>query len=343
MAAERTELHVNVLTGLIEQGMPVVVLSPHLHDAVLSCRALLTYAAGRTSVTVVTLFTEPGQPPYTMSARRYLRQAGARDADAVFSWRRAQDRAALEPLGITCVHAGLTEAPLRRPAGGGSRLARLRPDLAQIYPYRRPHVTSGRSGSADAGTLRETREIIQRVAGSGLSLVLAPLGVGGHVDHILVRAAAQRSGAPVAYYRDFPGDRRDLAVEAFIYRHDLVETRWPEPAEAEAEPIRAYGCRARKGFPGADVPAAPEVFFSAASPSATASSAWWRLGVRPGPAAEQRGPARHLREVSASPSATATCRSSPADPSPADPSPAGPGPAGPGFAGPGRRWCWPRS
>jgi hypothetical protein len=47
-------------------------------------------------------------------------------------------------------------------------------------------------------------------------------GVGGHVDHILVRTAAQSSGAPVAYYSDFPGNRRDTVVEAFIYRHDLV-------------------------------------------------------------------------------------------------------------------------
>jgi LmbE family N-acetylglucosaminyl deacetylase len=263
-----------VLAGLIEQGMPVVVLSPHLTDAALSCGALMTYAVSRTPVTVVTFFTEGGQAPYTMAARRYLRQAGGGDADAVFGRHRDQDRAALEPLGITCVHAGLTDALFRRRAAGGR--SRPAPGLAHTYPSRRARVTSGRIAVADAGTLREAREIIQQVAGSGLSLVLAPLGAGGHVDHILVRTAAQGSGAPVAYYREVPDNRRDQAAEAFIYRHDLVETRWPEPAEAKAELIGTYGSHSRKLFRGTGDPLAPEVFYSAAKPAATASAAWWR-------------------------------------------------------------------
>ena len=67
---------VNMLTEAIEQGVPLVVLSPHLDDAVLSCGALLIYACRRTPVTVATLFTEAGSPPYTLSARRYLGQVG---------------------------------------------------------------------------------------------------------------------------------------------------------------------------------------------------------------------------------------------------------------------------
>jgi len=251
--------------------MPVVVLAPHLGDAALSCGALLTYAVSRTPITVVTFFTEGGQAPYARSARRYLRQVGARDAEMAYQWRRDEDRAALEPLGITCVHAGLTEALFRR------RPANLnRSRLTHVYPFYRAHATSGRIVTADAGMLREVREIIHRVAGSGTNLVLAPLGVGGHVDRILVRTAAQSSGAPVAYYRDFPGNRRDPAAEAFIYRHDLVETRWPEPAEAKATLIRTYESQAGKRFRGAGHALAPEVFFSAARPAATASSAWWR-------------------------------------------------------------------
>jgi hypothetical protein len=92
----------------------------------------------------------------------------------------------------------------------------------------------------------------------------------------LVRTAAQSSGGPVAYYRDVPGSRRDPAAEAFVYRHDLVETRWPESAEAKAELIRTYGSLTGQRLRGAGDPLPPEVFFSAARPAATASSAWWR-------------------------------------------------------------------
>jgi LmbE family N-acetylglucosaminyl deacetylase len=277
-AARSAENEDSGLAGLVDEGMPVVVLAPHLGDAVLSCGALLTYAVSRTQVTVVTFFTEAGQAPYTWSARWRLRKAGERDAEAVYQRRRTQDRAALEPLGITCVHAGLTEAPFRRrPAGPGrSPLARLRPGSAHIYPSYRAHVTSGQVVAADAGTLREVREIIHRVAGSGLPLVLAPLGAGGHVDHILVRNAALSSGAPVAFYREFPHNQRDCASDAFIYRHGLAEAPSPEPGQAKAELIRAYESQLRTQFRGAEIPLLPEAFFSAGRPCAAASSAWWR-------------------------------------------------------------------
>jgi LmbE family N-acetylglucosaminyl deacetylase len=265
------------LAGLVDEGVPVIVLAPHLGDAVLSCGALMTYAGSRTQVTVVTFFTEAGQAPYTWSARRYLRKVGERDAEAVYQRRRAQDRAALEPLGITCVHAGLTEAPFRRPASlGRSPLARRRPEFAHICPSYRAHVSSGHVAAADAGTVREVREIIHRVAGSDLNLVLAPLGAGGHVDHILVRNAALSSGAPVAFYREFPHNERDSASDGFIYRHGLAETTSPQPGQAKAELIRAYESQLRTQFRGNEIPLVPEVFFSAGRPCAAASSAWWR-------------------------------------------------------------------
>ncbi|HEX2821728.1 MAG TPA: PIG-L family deacetylase [Streptosporangiaceae bacterium] len=262
MTAERTGMQENVLAGLIEQGVPLTVLAPHLDDAVLSCGALITHAASRTAVTVTTFFTEGGQGPYTMSARRYLHQVGERHAKALYQQRRAEDRAALEPLDITCVHAGLTEALFRRRPVSRSRsgLGRMLPELAHAYPSYRKHVTSGRIAAADAGTLRAARAIVQRVAESGPHLVLAPLGVGGHVDHVLVHTAAQSSGIPVVYYSDFPYNQRDSARDAFIHRTGLVETQWPV-TEAKVELIRAYRTQLWSLFRGADIPLAPEVFF----------------------------------------------------------------------------------
>jgi LmbE family N-acetylglucosaminyl deacetylase len=259
MTAARTDRQENLLAGLIEQGVPLTVLAPHLDDAVLSCGALITHAASRTAVTVTTFFTEGGPGPYTLSARRYLRQVGERNAEALYQQRRAEDRAALEPLGITWVHAGLTEALFRRRPVSRSRsgLARVLPELAHAYPSFRAHVTSGQLAAADAGTLREARAVIQRAAASGPQLVLAPLGVGGHVDHVLVRTAAENSGIQVVYYSDFPYNQRDAARGAPA---GLAETRWPV-TEAKVELIRAYRSQLWSLFRGADIPVAPEVFF----------------------------------------------------------------------------------
>jgi LmbE family N-acetylglucosaminyl deacetylase len=254
---------VNMLTEAIEHGAPLVVLSPHLDDAVLSCGALMIYAARYIPVTVATLFTEAPPPPYTLSARRYLRQVGAGDAESLYRQRRAEDRAALEPMGVSWVHAGLTEAlyRLRPRPGGPSRWARLLPELGHIYPLYRRDIISGRIAPADGGTLHGVSDVIRRLACPGPGLVLAPLGIGGHVDHVLVRTAAERSGALVGYYSDFPYNQRHPAVPAFVQRDGLVEVRWPLLIEAKPELIAAYRTQARALFPGGAIPVVPEVFF----------------------------------------------------------------------------------
>src|ERR1019366_2525021 len=161
------------------------------------------------------------------------------------------------------VHAGLTEAQYRHRNVAGSRRwwSGLLPELAHIYPVYRVHVVSGRVAPADAGTLRQACEFIQRLACPGPALVLAPLGVGGHVDHVLVRTAAERSGARVVYYSDFPYNQRDPVYNAFIQRKGLVEMRWVKLAEAKAELIRAYGTQVETLFQGGRIPLVPEVFF----------------------------------------------------------------------------------
>jgi LmbE family N-acetylglucosaminyl deacetylase len=261
---------VNMLSEAIEQGVPLVVLSPHLDDAALSCGALMIHARQRTTVTVATLFTEGGPPPYTLSARRNLRQVGAPDAETLYRQRRMEDRAALEPMGLTCRHAGLTEAQFRRRAVAGSRRrwAAMLPELAHVYPVYRVHVVSGRVAPADAGTLSQASQFIQRMARPALALVLAPLGVGGHVDHVLARTAAERSGTRVVYYSDFPYNQSHPADQAFVRRNGLVETRWPPLTEAKAELIRAYRTQARALFPGGRIPLVPEVFFMPGDPGA---------------------------------------------------------------------------
>jgi LmbE family N-acetylglucosaminyl deacetylase len=254
---------VNVLTEAIERGLPLVVVSPHLDDAALSCGGLMAHAASRTSVTVVTLFTEANRGPHTLSARRYLHQVGAHSAETLYQQRRAEDRAALEPKGITCVHAGLTEALFRRrPVKARRRLwAHLMPELAHIYPVYRLHLTSGRIATADADTLRDAEGFVQRLVGSGRHLLMAPLGVGGHVDHVLARSVAERSGARVVYYSDFPYNQQNPVPDGFIQRNGLMKMQGFEFSTARAELIRAYRTQVQAMFPGGRIPLAHEVFF----------------------------------------------------------------------------------
>jgi LmbE family N-acetylglucosaminyl deacetylase len=78
----------------------VVVLSPHLDDAVISCGAFLSAHPG---TTVVTVFC--GVPPTIIDPPNWWSQiSGFGPGDDVVAARRAEDRRALDRLGATAVH-----------------------------------------------------------------------------------------------------------------------------------------------------------------------------------------------------------------------------------------------
>jgi LmbE family N-acetylglucosaminyl deacetylase len=72
---------------------PLVVVSPHLDDAVLGCGALLAHHPG---AAVVTVFA--GRPPAGAPLRQWDQAAGFRPGDDVIGARRAEDLAALQKL-----------------------------------------------------------------------------------------------------------------------------------------------------------------------------------------------------------------------------------------------------
>jgi LmbE family N-acetylglucosaminyl deacetylase len=255
---------VDALTEAMNDLTQLVVLSPHLDDAVLSCGALMDHARTRMPVTVATLFTEAGLPPYTLSARAYLRQTGAHDAEQLYRARRAEDRAVLDGAAINCIHTGLTEALFRRRARPlldlFPRAGRLMPELCHIYPTYRLHISGGRISPYDAAALRGVLDAIDHLAPASSGLLLAPLAVGRHVDHVLVRTAAELSRKRVAYYSDFPYNMRHLADPAFVERNALLPMVWARGLAAKPALIRGYRTQSGALFRGDQIPLVPEVY-----------------------------------------------------------------------------------
>jgi LmbE family N-acetylglucosaminyl deacetylase len=172
----------------------LIVLSPHLDDAALSCGARIARAvdAGR-PVVVATFFTqdEPRVPPSRLAAD--LRRWWKLPAGEVMQLRREEDLEACRRLGAEPLHLDLPEAPYRKDARG----AILYPELTALF---------GEVAADDLPWREQIAGIIAELAaGAGTDPeLLAPLGVGGHVDHQLVRGAAQRTGRELAYYEEFP-------------------------------------------------------------------------------------------------------------------------------------------
>jgi LmbE family N-acetylglucosaminyl deacetylase len=242
----------------------LIVLSPHLDDAVLSCGALMNHACKETPTTVVTFFTEGGAPPYTHAAQYYLHKTGNRHASSLFLARRAEDQAVLEGAGISYVHVGLTEILFRRRAQPLlNRLpwtSRLIPELSYLYPTYRLHVIRGGISPDDVSTIRRILDTIDHLSPTSSTLFLAPLGIGGHKDHILVRTAAELSRKRMGYYSDFPYNTRYSVDPSFVQRNSLVQATWSHDLASKLPLIRAYQTQVDLLFPGEKIPVVPEVY-----------------------------------------------------------------------------------
>ncbi|MDD4736350.1 MAG: PIG-L family deacetylase [Kiritimatiellae bacterium] len=171
----------------------ILCISPHLDDAVLSCGGYLGARAAegkRVLVYTVAASGPVADTPLTYYARRYMERCGLTpDAGAL---RRAEDAEACGLLGVDFCHGGMLEAIYRTDPMTG---VVLYPDHRQVF---------GRPAALEATGLVES--LVEQFRGLPSACeVLSPLGVGGHVDHRLVRRAAEVCfGERLRYYEDFP-------------------------------------------------------------------------------------------------------------------------------------------
>lgn len=167
-------------------------LSPHLDDVVLSCGARVANASDRgVRVEILTVFAgdEPADPASPLVDTIYSLWSLA--AGTVMTTRRTEDLEAARILGAAATHWEEREAIHRRHPRTG---APLYPTIGRLF---------GPVDDAEEGRIEELAGRLATL--DHADLVVAPLGVGGHVDHRILRAAAERAfAADLAYYDEFP-------------------------------------------------------------------------------------------------------------------------------------------
>ncbi|WP_199566302.1 PIG-L deacetylase family protein [Streptomyces corynorhini] len=172
-----------------------IAVSPHLDDAVFSAGGVLALLA-RTGwqVQVITCFTATVAAPCPFALSTQLDKGLPADVDYM-ALRRAEDRAAQRHLGaLLPTHLPLPEAPHR----GYDSAPRL---------FQPPH----REDTAETD--------LRLLLGPHLAeadIVLAPQGIGDHVDHVLTaRAVAAAAGhARIGWWRDLPYAARTSMPDA---------------------------------------------------------------------------------------------------------------------------------
>lgn len=167
-------------------------VSPHLDDVAFSCggtMAALAAAGWRTHLATVFTATVPDPAGFALACQ--LDKGLAPEVDYM-ALRRAEDGRFATAVGAASLHhLPHVEAPHR---GYGSAAALFGPDLPGDDAWR-----------AIAGDLAEL------VGALAPDLVLAPQGLGNHVDHrqVIRAVLALPPGVPVLWYRDTPYVLRD--------------------------------------------------------------------------------------------------------------------------------------
>lgn len=163
-------MHLEVVELVIgDVDGPVVVLSPHLDDAVLSAWAVLRQAPA-VEVQVVVVFAGV---PAEGTTGQFDPIFGATDSAALVRQRRDEDIAALGRVGLVPVHLDLLD------------------DQYRTEPVSTADLVAAISAVAPAA-----------------SVVVAPAGIGRHPDHVAVRDAAfalvDASGVALWVFADQP-------------------------------------------------------------------------------------------------------------------------------------------
>lgn len=190
-----------------------IYLSPHLDDAVLSCGGMIFQQAQRgESIAVITACA--GSPPLPMVQSPIVQELHARWAASspermAFAdppaARRAEDLRALAELGTTiqAIHLDMLDCIYRVHPGSGGALYATGPSInAEVQP------DDPLTAQLDEAAPLHTK-----------ATLYVPLAVGRHVDHQVVRRAAEGWGiAPrqMVYYEDYPYAGEPGAIEAVV-------------------------------------------------------------------------------------------------------------------------------
>jgi LmbE family N-acetylglucosaminyl deacetylase len=184
----------------------LVIVSPHLDDAVLSLGALIAreVSAGR-RVEVVSCFTS-GPPLDTIAAERRV--------FGDYSMRRAEDERAMSVLGAQYRWLDLHERIWREPP---------LPRSSSVFPT---HVFRTPESMDEFAELATIRAELARILGTGAT-IYAPLAIGHHVDHVEVALAGLRetlgAGAfdRIRFYEDPYALGRGCRKQHFVARRRM--------------------------------------------------------------------------------------------------------------------------
>lgn len=171
--------------------MKTVYFSPHLDDAIFSCGGIISQQASHgKKVEVWSFFTaDPPADRLTPFARMLHRRWGKKQNP--YQTRRDEDIAACRLLSVNWRHFGYQDCIYRRYPQTGVPLVRNKRDLFKPRREKEYDLIESIIQNVDL-FLTETDTLV------------IPMGVGTHIDHLLIREIASLYPNPKFFYPDYP-------------------------------------------------------------------------------------------------------------------------------------------
>lgn len=173
--------------------MNILVLSPHADDAVFSCADHINYWIKRAHrVSVCTVFTKFSSGKVSLDAKKYVLNSGYSDILLFEKARNEEDIQALNYLGVKYLTPNLFDGAFR-----------IFNDQLVYKSFNK--LFSGITPTVDGITIDRLCHFLE-VIHDDYDLVVAPLGIGNHADH-LITSLCSKICVPhdrLAYYLDVP-------------------------------------------------------------------------------------------------------------------------------------------
>lgn len=250
----------DLIKSIIKDKKPCFFISPHLDDAGLSCGGLIRYLSDKTDVTVVNVFTKADTGKSTLSARKSLKDSGFSDALEYYKARVTEDAKAYSGLPISLVSLGEIDA-LWRKRGHNSwliqQVSKFIPEAGHMYPTYRLHIARGVVTDEDTLLMKRIEAKLHKIIPKN-ACIFAPLGIGNHVDHLVVKYAVERAYKPI-YWTDQPYFIHEKVMSKEENKHMKLVEFEADQAKKKAF-LSHYKTQMDLLFPHAEIPVIREFF-----------------------------------------------------------------------------------
>lgn len=197
----------------LDKYQKYIFISPHLDDAILSCGNLIyDLKNNNKKIIIVTIFTKASKV-VSQQAKEFLNQSRYENANKLFEDRKIDDLKVCKFLGVRAVHMGFIDAAWRH----YNRKLIYRSNERQY---------SGRISYKDKDLIKElTRKLNRMIDNNNKILLLSPLGIGNHIDHLIVNNIVNKIKIDKIFWEDFPYNTKGNNFKRRLYlykKYDLL-------------------------------------------------------------------------------------------------------------------------